>query len=85
MNYLWKKKAGQFQSGSNIYLNGILLGGFGWNSSRPQSGTHENNHWAGGVYLPSLNTKTLLSGTEGEMKEKIENLANSWFDKILKS
>lgn len=83
MNYIWKKKTGQYQTGCNLYLNRIHLGGYEWNSMRSQ-GTDEPTDWAGHINLPSLMKSTVYGITIEEIKAKMEKLVTEWFNEILR-
>lgn len=84
MNFIWKVKTGRFQSGSSIYLNRIRLGGFEWNGTRSKTGSHEDNDWTGKMILPSLVNATVYSGNEHDIKNKMEKIAQDWFNEALK-
>jgi len=81
MEYTWRTKTGQFQSGESLYLNGICVGGYGWNACQPKH--DKSKDWAGEVSLPSLKTKVVFGSTEEEIKATMERTVSGWFKEAL--
>ena len=77
MNYIWRAKKFQYQSGEYLYLNRICVGGYSWNSYRSQ-GSEEANHYEGNIFLPSIKNKRVFADTVEEVKVKVEKIVNSW-------
>ncbi|KKL76918.1 hypothetical protein LCGC14_2040070 [marine sediment metagenome] len=77
MNYIWRAKRFQYQSGEYLYLNRIYVGEYSWNSYRPQ-GSEEANHYEGNIFLPSIKNKRVFADTAEEVKVKVEKIVNSW-------
>ncbi len=78
MQFKWKRKTGQFQSGESLYINRIRVAGFEWNSSRSKGDT-EAPDWVGHIELPSLNNNRMYGHGEAEVKSKIEQVVTAWF------
>ena len=83
LNFKWKTKAGQYQSGESLYLNKILVGSYSWNISRSRGST-ESNHYAGSIFLPSLHFKNVYGEKSEEVKAKVEKVINAWFNEALR-
>ena len=82
LNFQWKQKTAQFQTGESLYLNGIRVADYGWNGLRSRTGSHDNNDWVGGALLPQA-TKTLYDDAQDELKAKLERLVTMWFEKAI--
>ena len=86
LNFLWKSKGGQFQTGESLTINGLYMGGYSWNSFRRVGDKdYDSTQWVGGITLPSLkDTARRVYGAETkEIKAKIEGIVTRWFDKAL--
>jgi hypothetical protein len=85
LNFIWKEKKAQYQTGESLYLNRICIAGYSWNAGRSKGDTSSNN-WAGNIDLPNLrdSSRRLLAETEETMRIKIEQVVNSWFTEALK-
>ena len=82
LQFKWKVKTGQFQSGESLYLNRIRLGGYEWNSLRSRDDPDAPNY-TGSLTLPSLKDNTVFGNTTDEIKFKLENKTNDWFQEAL--
>lgn len=83
MEYTWRVKTGQFQSGQSMYLNRILLGGYYWNGTQPQSAHDDSKNWVGELALPSLVKGMIYGHSEENIRAEMERAANSWFKEAL--
>ena len=86
LNFRWRLRRGQYQSGERLYLNGILLGGFEWNATRLRSVPKDNStDWMGYIGLPSLSddSKRLYGSNPDEIKADMERVVTGWFEKAL--
>lgn len=83
LNFVWKEKKGQFQTGQSLYLNKICVAGYSYNASRPQ-GTNNNDSWKGYVDLPGFREDRQLSDSETDMRKQLESVVKVWFTEALK-
>ncbi len=84
LNFQWKAKTGQFQSGENLYLSRIQVGQYSYNAMRGRSESHEGNDWIGNINLPSLKTDRVCAGDIDGIKMKLQNIVTKWFNEALK-
>ena len=84
LNFNWRRKEAQYQTGEALFLNKIRLGGYSWNSSRP--GGEDGDKWAGIVDLPTLahDSKYTFGNSEEALKLRMENIVSAWFKEALK-
>ena len=83
LNFKWKVKTGQYQNGSSLYLNRILVGYCDWNAGRSRN-SKELNHYVGVVILPSLKNDRIYGDEQEEVKAKVEKIVGNWFNEALK-
>lgn len=85
LNFKWKRKTGQYQTGESLYLNRICVGGYSWNSARTQGSKDNSITWAGFISLPSLSggVDRVYGSSEEEVKSKVERVVVSWFTEVL--
>ena len=85
LNFQWKRKRGQYQTGENLYLNTIQVGGYGWNGTRPRDEGNEDI-WKGHISLPLLcdGSERVYRATEAEVKAEVERVVTVWFDEALR-
>ncbi len=86
LNFKWKKKTRQFQTGDYLYLNKICVGGYSWNSTRSQHESNNDTQWVGNIDMPSLTDKAKrVYGASPEIvKLKMEQVITNWFEEALK-
>ena len=86
LNFQWKEKKAQYQTGDYLYLNRICVGEYSWNGMRTQGDRDESTDWAGSISLPSLGDKSkrLYAGSPDEIKLKIEQVVINWFKETLR-
>lgn len=84
MKFIWVRKTGTYQTGCNLYLNKIRVGGYHWNSSRPQSKTDREPDWIGYIDLPTLKNAKVSGNIEDEIKTGIEKVVTDWFNEAIK-
>jgi hypothetical protein len=82
LNFVWKDKTGDYQTGEELKLNRISVAGYSWNGSRSQGHT-DHDDWIGNVYLPGVNTKRYVATTESLMKMKLQDVVTKWFTEAL--
>jgi len=83
LNFVWKAKTGEWQTGDELKLNRIAVAGYSWNGSRTQ-GHKDNDDWIGNIYLPGITTKRFVAPTQEEMKTKLQDIVIKWFIEALK-
>lgn len=86
LNYRWTRKTGRYQIGESLKLNRICVGGYSWNSAKPQSSKDASITWVGNIELPSLRdgSKRVYGGTEAEIRAKVEQIVTGWFNEALR-
>lgn len=82
LNFVWKHKRGEFQSGQLLYLGKIPVASYSYNASRTQ-GT-KGDDWKGHVDLPGLHNDRILGDTEKDIMANIESIVKVWFIEALK-
>ncbi len=82
--FRWRTKAGQFSSGSSLFLNQIRVGGYSYNAAQSQGENDESKAWVGNIDLPSLkdSAKVVYGKTEEQVKQGIEEMVAKWFAHI---
>ena len=79
LNFKWKENTEQYQSGESLYLNRLLVGGYGWNASRSRDESKDSTkNYVGQTTLPQA-TKSLYGENTDEIKTKIEHRVTAWF------
>jgi len=78
LNFEWKTKKGQYQTGSSLYLNKIMVASYEYNSSRSKSDSHDDNDWTGTTLLPQANRQE-YSSNENTLKLKLQHIVELWF------
>jgi len=81
--FKWRENKAQYQTGESLYLNGICVASFSWNSLRSQGNRDNSINWTGCIVLPSLSNKYIYGSTPDEVKIKIEKAVTLWFEKAL--
>lgn len=84
INFTWKKKTLQFQTGESLYLNHICVAGYSWNSTRSQGDKNPDIDYSGNIELPSLNNSSVYAATPELIKSKIEKIVTAWFNEAAK-
>lgn len=85
LNFKWKENTGQYQTGESLYLNRILVGRYGWNSTRSQSEPKDSTkNYTGQTTLPQA-TSSFYGQTPDEIRPKIERHIRAWFIEALGS
>jgi hypothetical protein len=85
LNFQWKQQMGQFQNGSNVYLNRIMVGQVCWNSLQSRDtpkAEHDAKQYIGSSYL--FTGKSWFAPTEQDAKTIVEQKVNVWFVEALK-
>lgn len=71
LKFKWVRKTGQFQTGENLYRNGMVVAGYSWNMERRRDSQVDT--WKGFIDLPSLSkNRSVVANTEEDIKSKIE-------------
>lgn len=78
LNFTWKKKTGQYQSGESLYLNKIQIAVYSWSMKMKQGIS-----WEGILLLPGLKNEYLYAATEEEIKQELELACTNWFKEAL--
>ena len=83
LNFKWKRQTGQYQNGSDLFLNRICVGNIQWNStmSRDDPERDKKQYVCGSFLYPS---ERWFGATEEEVKIIIENKITVWFTEALK-
>jgi hypothetical protein len=85
MNFVWKTKTGQYQTGEILTVNLIRLADYSWNSSLSKDETEENkiaHRYVGNINLPGLITLRIYGATPDGIKSSIENRVTKWFEAV---
>ncbi|MBW2562173.1 MAG: hypothetical protein JRE40_15145 [Deltaproteobacteria bacterium] len=80
LNFRWVLKTAPYQTGDQLYLNRICVGGYGWNDCQPKDSIDKSVRWAGYINLPSLKTDRVFGASEEEIRDKIEGVVTNWFN-----
>ena len=83
LNFIWKEKTGEYQTGEELGLSRIAIAGYSWNANRSQGHTDDDD-WIGMVYLPGVINKRFVASTQETIRAKLENIVTKWFSEVLK-
>ena len=86
LNFQWRENRAQYQTGSNLYLNAIRVGSYGWNSSKSKAERDNSKDYVGDIILPSLadNSKRIYGSSTEEIKVGVEKVVTRWFNEAMK-
>jgi hypothetical protein len=80
LNFIWKPKTAQYETGERLFLGRICVAGWQWNGGRSQS-DKTTPDYVGNTVLPQLNKQ--IFGTIEEVKTKLEQIVTLWFNETL--